>query len=213
MAFREEKSREQQQEARHTVRRLVRWLLIACLPAGYLTIGRALGFYDWRGGIISVFAIVIVATQAIPVIARWQKLRLGPKCPVCGGLFSVSEKTLRGSTVNGTDTLAAVVDRVSTCESCGREHHHVHAATGESGPMVPITLRDSSAMLWHNRRSKYMRMYPGKTDAEIDKLLAELDAMPQVRSMTRPEWEKLLEQLQQEARAKNREQGMELPRE
>lgn len=205
MAFQEEKRQSQRQEARGAVRKFMICLLIACLAGGYLVIGQAVGIYHWWGGVISLLVLVLAVSEAIPIAARWHKLRLAPKCPVCGGLFSVQEETLRPASADGVDTLSAIVDRVSTCESCGRQHHHVFAATGEPGPIVPPALPDAAGVLLYDGRIRHLRLHANKTDAEIEQLVSELDSRTQMPSMTRPEWEQLLRRSQQEANRKNRE--------
>lgn len=213
MSFQEEQLHSQRREAQRAVRKFFICLLVVCLAGGYLVVGQALGFYHWWGGVISLLVLVLAVSEAIPIAARWHKLRLAPKCPVCGGLFSVQEETLRPASADGVDTLAAIVDRVSTCESCGRQHHHVFAATGEPGPIVPPALPDAAGVLLYDGRIRHLRLHARKSDAEIEQLVSELDSRSHKPSMTRPEWEKLLARSQQEARRKNQEQGMELPRE
>jgi hypothetical protein len=207
MAFRDQQEWENRAEARRLAARIGGYAALATVAVTYSTLGKTIGIYDWRGGLLSVLAILISFARSAQLGIRWYKLRLAPTCPVCGGVFSVEEKTLRKSTMDGDDNLPTIVDRVSTCESCGRQHHRVYAATGESGLPLPMSITQSLGIMF-DRKSLMQRHFPGKTDAEIDQMLAELDALPRKPAMTRAEWEQLFRRLQQEAEAKNREQRM-----
>lgn len=209
--FKEQQDWQHRMEARQLVNRLGVWLALLAVAGLYLAAGRALGIYDWRLGIAATATIILAAAASLQIIARWHKLRLAPTCPVCGGLFEATEQTLRASSLDGVDNLPAIIDRVSTCQSCGRKHHHVFAASGESGSLLPITLQDSFGSMY-TRKAVLWRQHPGKSEQEIDQMVAELEAHQQSKvGITRAEWQQLLKSLQQQAEMQNREQGMELP--
>lgn len=208
MSFQEEKVWEQRQAARRMAARFGRNALICLMAFGYMVVSKWLDIYDWRFGILAVLVMALAGAPMLTIAFSWHKLRLAPKCPACGGLFSVEEVALRGTSADGMDNLPAIADRVSTCESCGRQHHRVFATTAEASSMIPLY---PTGIGIYSRRAAFMRLHPSKTDQEIDQMLAELDALPKQQAMTRLEWEHLLRQLQQEAELKNREQGMELP--
>lgn len=211
--FMEQQEWEHRADAKQLVTKFGRWLALALVAGLYKTVGAALGIYDWRIGLVALLILVTAIINLILIATSWYRLRLAPACPVCGGLFSIKENSLRGSTVDGVDNLPSIIDRVSTCSACGREHHQVYAATGEVGAVLPITLQDSFSNVMFTQKSMLRQRYPGKSEAEIDQLIAQMESHEQSKppAMTREEWERLLAKLQQEATMKNREQGMEFP--
>jgi hypothetical protein len=201
-----------QAEARELRRKFIRWLAGLIVANLYMTVGKTVGIYDWRAGAVALLVTVFAVSNLIMIGSRWYKLRVAPTCPVCGGLFSVKEKVLRESSLDGMDNLPGIIDRISTCTACGREHHHVYAAKAEVGTAIATDMRSASGLLWTSRKSELYRRYPGKSEEEIDRMIAEMEAYQQSKhSITREEWVKLLEELQQQAELQNREQGMEFP--
>lgn len=179
----------------------------------YLSLGRRFDIYDWKFGLLSVAFMVISLSVFSVYFREFYALFVAPRCPRCDGVLQVTEISLRGKTTFGELTLPPILDRVSECTLCQREHHHVFAKWNEAGTTAPIHLGDSFNLMIHNKASLMQLRRPAMTDEEIAKLYSSWDSYPKEPETTRKEWDALLKRLQREARAKNVEAGMIFPTE
>ncbi len=179
----------------------------------YLGLGQHLGIYDWRFGLLSL-ALILFSISVFSVYFReYYALFIAPRCPRCDGVIQVSEIEVRGPTTLGKETLPPILDKITRCTFCQREHHQVYAKSSGAGTTGPIRLGESFMLMIHDRASRRSLLRPAMTDAELEEYYAKWDSYPKKPETTRAEWEAMLEQLQQEARSKNIESGMIFPNE
>lgn len=206
--FRQDRIWEHNQQAKAVLSKMTTDLLVIGAALFYRLVSPLLNLYDWRLGIASLVVVALAAGALITHYREFHKLKIARKCPVCGGLLDVSEQSLRGQTISGSDGFAPIVDRISTCIDCGRQHHDVYADWNQTGSFVPTSLNSSFSDVIETPRSIFQKRYPGKTNEEIDQLVAAWEAREKPRQTTREEWEAILKQFQDEAAARNLESGM-----
>ncbi len=182
--------------------------LVIILGVLYLALGSRFGIYDWRLGILSLLVILLSVSVFLTNYRDFKVLFLAQKCPACNGILKVFEIELKGKTTFGSLVMPPILDRVSKCTLCLKEHHDVYAKRDEAGTKAPIGLGDSFSLSIHTRASLQQLLRPNMTDAEIKQLHAQWDSYPKQPETTVEEWEAILADLKQEARAKNIEAGM-----
>lgn len=185
--------------------------LVFAAGLAYLAFSNALGIYRWQLGLASVAALFIAISVFSIYYKEYHALFIAARCPRCDGILQVTELEVSGAKVLDNETLPPIMDIITSCTNCKRQHHRVFAKWADVGPVSRQSWGDAVKGGIQHLSSIILLQRPGLNDQELATLFNNWESYPRKPQTTRAEWEATLERLQREAWAKNSAAGMIFP--
>lgn len=189
------------------VSKLMLGLVVGVMSVLYITMGKQLGIYHWAIGLVFVLVAAVSFGSVYASVRELLRLTYGAKCPHCHETLNVREELLKGQIEIDGDMMPAVVDKISTCPTCGKENHFVYTPMGEVGDRVPLTLQTSWGEAIHDKKSIQRLLRPGMSEEEIEAVMKHRDSIKTLPS-TKSEWDEWLAEVRREADKYNTERGI-----
>lgn len=185
-------------------------LLLAAIA--YLALGNSLGIYRWQLGLLAVASMFVAISVFSVYFKEFYALFIAPRCPRCTGTLAVTELEVHGEAILDDETLPPIVDRMSRCTNCGGLHHDVYPDWSENSPTARQRWGETVRRIIYDKSSVILLQRFGLNDEELTQLANNWNAYSLKPKQTRVEWESMLDRMQREAAAKNRDSGMVFPK-